>query len=54
MGMGRRELLAAVAAGAEVIHCSINGIGERTGNAPLEEVVVAAESLLKSPPAWTG
>jgi len=46
MGMGVANSLAAVAAGAEVVHCAINGIGERTGNAPLEEVVVAAEALL--------
>jgi methanogen homocitrate synthase len=46
LGMGVANSLAAVTAGAEVVHCAINGIGERTGNAPLEEVVVAAEALL--------
>ena len=49
LGMGVANSLAAVSAGAEVIHCAVNGIGERTGNAPLEEVVVAAESLLGIP-----
>ena len=33
--------LAAVAAGARQIECTINGIGERAGNASLEEIVMA-------------
>src|SRR5438045_6570789 len=33
--------LAAVRAGVRQIECTINGIGERAGNASLEEVVVA-------------
>jgi 2-isopropylmalate synthase len=33
--------LAAVKAGARQVECTINGIGERAGNAALEEVVVA-------------
>ena len=33
--------LAAVAAGARQVECTINGIGERAGNAALEEVVMA-------------
>ncbi len=37
--------LASVAAGASVVHCSVGGIGERTGNTALEEVVVALEVL---------
>ena len=37
--------LASVAAGASVVHCSVGGIGERTGNTALEEIVVALEVL---------
>ncbi len=37
--------LASVAAGASVVHCSVGGIGERTGNTALEEVVVALHVL---------
>lgn len=41
LGMGVANSLAAVRAGARQIECTINGIGERAGNASLEEVVVA-------------
>lgn len=41
LGMGVANALAAVAGGAEVVHVSVLGIGERTGNAPLEEVATA-------------
>lgn len=44
-GMGIANAMAAVEAGAEVVHGCINGIGERCGNAPLEELVIAAEAL---------
>ncbi len=44
-GMGVAVPLAAVAAGAEVIHASACGLGERSGNTPLEEVAVAAKAL---------
>lgn len=44
-GMGVATSLAAMAAGAEVIHASVGGMGERTGNAPLEEVAVSAKAL---------
>ncbi len=36
-----RTPLAAVRAGADQIECTINGIGERAGNAALEELVMA-------------
>jgi len=45
-GLGVATSIAAVAAGAEVVHASIAGIGERTGNTPLEEVAVALRTLL--------
>src|SRR5207342_3611348 len=41
LGMSVANSLAAVRAGARQIECTINGIGERAGNASLEEVVVA-------------
>jgi methanogen homocitrate synthase len=37
--------LAAVEAGAEVIHCCSNGLGERTGNAALEELITCLHVL---------
>jgi len=45
-GMGVATELAAVTAGAEVVHSCINGLGERTGNAALEELMVGLEVLL--------
>jgi isopropylmalate/homocitrate/citramalate synthase len=45
-GMGVATELAAVTAGAEVIHSCISGLGERTGNAALEELMVGLEILL--------
>jgi 2-isopropylmalate synthase len=41
LGLGVANSLAAVGAGARQIECTINGIGERAGNASLEEIVVA-------------
>ena len=41
LGMAVANSLAAVAAGARQIECTINGIGERAGNAALEEVAAA-------------
>ncbi|WP_164103871.1 2-isopropylmalate synthase [Candidatus Laterigemmans baculatus] len=41
LGMAVANSLAAVRAGAGQIECTINGIGERAGNAALEEVVMA-------------
>jgi 2-isopropylmalate synthase len=41
LGLAVANSLAAVAAGAQQVECTINGIGERAGNASLEEVVVA-------------
>ena len=44
-GMGVATSLAALTAGAEVIHASIGGLGERTGNTPLDEAAVSAKTL---------
>ena len=40
-GMGVANTINAVLAGAEVIHSTILGIGERAGNTPMEETVLA-------------
>lgn len=41
LGLAVANSLAAVRAGARQVECSVNGIGERAGNASLEELVVA-------------
>src|SRR5258707_465666 len=41
LGLAVANSLAAVEAGARQIECTINGIGERAGNASLEEIVMA-------------
>lgn len=41
MGLSTANSLAGVAAGARQVECTINGIGERAGNASLEEVAMA-------------
>ena len=41
LGLGVANSLAAIAAGARQVECTINGIGERAGNAALEEIVMA-------------
>lgn len=44
-GMGVATELAAVTAGAEVVHSCGNGLGERTGNAALEELMLGLHLL---------
>lgn len=44
-GLAVANSLAAVEAGARRVHVTVNGIGERAGNAALEEVVMALHSL---------
>jgi D-citramalate synthase len=46
-GLGTANTLAALKAGAQQAHVTINGIGERAGNTALEEVVMAIEWLYK-------
>jgi 2-isopropylmalate synthase len=41
LGLAVANSLAAVQAGADQVECTVNGIGERAGNASLEEIVVA-------------
>jgi 2-isopropylmalate synthase len=42
LGLAVANTLAAVTAGARQVECTINGIGERAGNASLEEIVMVA------------
>jgi 2-isopropylmalate synthase len=44
LGMAVANSLAAVRAGARQIECTVNGIGERAGNASLEELVMALKT----------
>ena len=44
LGMAVANSLTAVVAGARQIECTINGIGERAGNASLEEIVMAVRT----------
>jgi 2-isopropylmalate synthase len=46
--------LAGIRAGARQIECAINGIGERAGNASLEEIVMAIKVRDDVLPYWTG
>lgn len=44
LGLAVANSLAAVQAGARQVECTINGLGERAGNASLEEVVMAVRT----------
>ena len=44
LGLAVANSLAALAAGADQIECTVNGIGERAGNAALEEIVMALKT----------
>jgi 2-isopropylmalate synthase len=46
-GMAVANSLAAVETGASQVHCTINGLGERAGNASLEEIVMALHMIYK-------
>ena len=45
LGLATANTLAAVRAGASHVNTTVNGLGERAGNAPLEEVVMALRHL---------
>ena len=45
-GLATANSIAGVMAGAKQVHVTVNGIGERAGNASLEEVVMALKKLL--------
>jgi hypothetical protein len=44
LGMAVANSLAAVMAGARQVECTVNGLGERAGNASLEEIVMAVRT----------
>jgi len=44
LGLGVANSLAAVCNGARQVECTVNGIGERAGNASLEEIVMAVKT----------
>ena len=68
LGLAVANSLAGVLAGARQVECTINGIGERAGNAALEEIVMALKvrrdimpfttninttMLATAPPSWS-
>ncbi len=54
LGLAAANTLAAVSAGARQVECTINGIGERAGNASLEEVIMATKVRHDRLPFQTG
>ena len=54
LGMAVANSLAGVDAGARQIECTINGLGERAGNAALEEIVMAVKTRPDALPYHTG
>ncbi|SDG54085.1 2-isopropylmalate synthase [Roseospirillum parvum] len=54
LGLGVANSLAAVGAGARQVECTINGIGERAGNAAMEEIVMALRTRQDRMPYVTG
>src|ERR1700677_5052817 len=54
LGMAVANTMAAVAAGARQVECTINGIGERAGNASLEEIIMAIRVRRDRYPFETG
>jgi 2-isopropylmalate synthase len=53
LGLAVANSLAAVDAGARQVECTINGLGERAGNAALEEIVMALRTRHDVMPYWT-
>ncbi|MFA7291915.1 MAG: 2-isopropylmalate synthase [Rhodocyclaceae bacterium] len=54
LGLAVANSLAAVLAGARQVECTINGLGERAGNASLEEIVMAVRTRADVFPVETG
>ncbi len=54
LGLAVANSLAAIEAGARQVECTINGIGERAGNASLEEIVMAMHVRADQWPFVTG
>jgi len=53
-GLATANTLAAFEAGAPVLSCSLLGLGERAGNAALEELAAALTLLIPQESRWTG
>src|SRR3954471_2997319 len=53
LGLAVANSLAGLQAGARQVECSINGIGERAGNASLEEIVMLLHTRESSLGIWT-
>jgi 2-isopropylmalate synthase len=54
LGLAVANSLAAVGAGARQIECTVNGLGERAGNASMEEIVMALRTRHDAMPFATG
>jgi 2-isopropylmalate synthase len=54
LGLAVANTIAAVGAGARQVECTINGIGERAGNASLEEIVMISRVRPDRVPVETG
>ena len=54
LGLAVANSLAAIEAGARQVECTINGIGERAGNASLEEIIMAMRVRADRLPFTTG
>ena len=54
LGLAVANSLAGIEAGCRQVECAINGIGERAGNASLEEIVMLLRTREPSLGLWTG
>lgn len=54
LGLAVANSLAGIEAGCRQVECAINGIGERAGNASLEEIVMLLHTRESSLGLWTG
>ncbi|MEW6510128.1 MAG: 2-isopropylmalate synthase [Bacteroidota bacterium] len=54
LGLAVANSLSAIQNGARQVECTINGIGERAGNAALEEIVAAIKTRQEMLKVWTG
>jgi 2-isopropylmalate synthase len=54
LGLAVANSLSAIEAGARQVECTVNGIGERAGNAALEEIVMAMKVRADRLPMETG
>ena len=54
LGLAVANSLAAIGAGARQVECTINGLGERAGNAAMEEIVMALRTRPDLMPFGTG